>query len=290
MGNIGIYLTTILLGSFVSSTSGIKHIKTYVGCYADNMPRVFPEYHKDAGHTVDGCFNKAVELGLEMFAIQNGGECWLDSAKNNNFDRYGATDRCKGAIGGKWANSVYRIKSFCTRQTEEGICCVFPFYYDSKYHYSCIKDNHDQEWCSTTSNYERDGDWGNCVDPCESGWSYFNNHCYKLFSKISTFGDAQRKCQSIGADLAKVTSRLENNFVGQMLPKMSNAWIGLQRQEDKKFYWTDGSAPSSYVYWGKNEPNNVEGVEDCTEMRRVSHVWNDIKCSKQLSYVCEKAL
>lgn len=82
-----------------------------MGCYKDKWDRVFPDYFETTGKTIEECFQKAVELGYEMFAIQNGGECWLDGTKQNAFDKYGKSDKCLGKYGGKWANSVYRIKS-----------------------------------------------------------------------------------------------------------------------------------------------------------------------------------
>ena len=77
----------------------------------DSFPRVFPNFYSGTGHSVEGCYQKAIELGYEMFAIQNGGECWLDDSQKNDYDRYGPTDKCVGDVGGKWVSSVYRVKS-----------------------------------------------------------------------------------------------------------------------------------------------------------------------------------
>ena len=102
------YCRTFFL--LASSTYGVMHSKSYMGCYKDSLPRAFPDYY-DTGLTVAGCYQKAIELGYEMFAIQNGGECWLDDSTQNNYDKYGKSDKCKGESGGKWLNSVYKIKS-----------------------------------------------------------------------------------------------------------------------------------------------------------------------------------
>ena len=102
------YCRTFFL--LASSTYGVMHSKSYMGCYKDSLPRAFPDYY-DTGLTVAGCYQKAIELGYEIFAIQNGGECWLDDSTQNNYDKYGKSDKCKGESGGKWLNSVYKIKS-----------------------------------------------------------------------------------------------------------------------------------------------------------------------------------
>ena len=46
--------------------------------------------------------------------------------------------------------------------TQRNKCCVFPFWYMGHQRYSCIKDNHNQPWCATTDNYDRDQLWDNC--------------------------------------------------------------------------------------------------------------------------------
>lgn len=50
--------------------------------------------------------------------------------------------------------------------TQRNKCCVFPFWYMGHQRYSCIKDNHNQPWCATTDNYDRDQLWDNCQGTC----------------------------------------------------------------------------------------------------------------------------
>ena len=51
----------------------------------------------------------------------------------------------------------------CAVKTTAGECCVFPFKYKSILMQSCITDgNGNKLWCSTTSDYDQDGKWGNC--------------------------------------------------------------------------------------------------------------------------------
>lgn len=50
----------------------------------------------------------------------------------------------------------------CSHRTKRGKCCVLPFLYEGEQVYSCIRDNHNQPWCATTDNYDRDKLWDNC--------------------------------------------------------------------------------------------------------------------------------
>lgn len=286
--------TCLVLGAIVSTSEGVKHSKTLVGCYQDFLPRAFPNYHGDAGHTIEGCYKKAIELGYNMFAIQHGGECWMDDLQKNKYDMYGPSDKCVGDMGGPFANSVYRVKTFCTRETAEGLCCEFPFIYGGESYYSCTTagSSSSSQWCSTTENYDEDGDWGWCTDPCPEGWKLFKTHCYKLFdNQLRTWADARAECKYLGADLVKIRNPTENKFVASFEPSFAhkNFWIGLRRGSDNKFYWGDG-AKIGFSNWAKGEPNNLGNVEGCGELVTGEATWNDVRCSRKLSYVCQKAI
>jgi len=46
-----------------------------------------------------------------------------------------------------------------------GTCCSFPFEHKGQKHYQCLTTPGFGTWCGTTSNYTRDGEWGECHDP-----------------------------------------------------------------------------------------------------------------------------
>ncbi|CAH1775571.1 unnamed protein product [Owenia fusiformis] len=50
-------------------------------------------------------------------------------------------------------------------ETESGVPCVFPFTAGGLQHSSCIKDNDTKYWCSTTSNFDLDGQHAYCNAP-----------------------------------------------------------------------------------------------------------------------------
>ena len=67
-------------------------------------------------------------------------------------------------------------------------------------------------------------------------------------------------------------------------------WTGLNDlQEEGKFVRSDGSAPK-FLNWLDGEPNDVNGGEDCTEVRlHQGGVWNDLSCYQRRAFVCEKS-
>lgn len=52
----------------------------------------------------------------------------------------------------------------CSRVTENGKCCHFPFIFDGYMFYGCTTYGWNREWCSLTDSYDRDGQWGNCLE------------------------------------------------------------------------------------------------------------------------------
>ncbi|XP_068692168.1 seminal plasma protein HSP-1-like isoform X3 [Montipora foliosa] len=67
---------------------------------------------------------------------------------------------------GQWGNCLPIPTSEpedCSVKTTQGKCCHFPFTYRGKVYQSCTTKNHDKPWCSTTANYDQDGQWGNCL-------------------------------------------------------------------------------------------------------------------------------
>jgi len=49
--------------------------------------------------------------------------------------------------------------------TDNGEACVFPFKYREVMYTECIKSSLFTSWCSTTSDYDADQQWGNCQKP-----------------------------------------------------------------------------------------------------------------------------
>ena len=61
------------------------------------------------------------------------------------------------------------------------------------------------------------------------------------------------------------------------------AWLGFVRKADSKFYWIDDTPLArGYIAWGRAEPNNVNGNEECGNMFGTYSggpgKWNDLLC------------
>ena len=122
---------------------------------------------------------------------------------------------------------------------------------------------------------------------CSTGWVAYGKSCF-LVIDIPTleWRAARRNCQKFGADLAKITSAAENQFIYDLLIKQKKttahgAWLGLHRKADKKFYWADGTPLTGNTAWNTGEPNNQR--EECAHMYGLGSAkgkWNDLHCTR----------
>ena len=145
---------------------------------------------------------------------------------------------------------------------------------------------------------------GSCINQCKQGWVLYNSFCYLASASVKTRSHAQAFCKASGAELVKITSQDENDFVlalaREKAPSVKQVWIGLQYESGPKdFYWSDGSFPT-YKNWAPGEPNGNAG-EQCGHMytggpsvyrHTSSGYWNDAPCSHNRYYpkglVCKK--
>ena len=107
---------------------------------------------------------------------------------------------------------------------------------------------------------------------------------------VKTRSEAQKYCDSLDANLVKINSAEENEFVLNLVrkhaPSVKQVWIGLQWEAGPKdFYWFDHSVPT-FKNWAPNEPNG-KSREPCGGMYvaqgrdlpyRASGYWNDVPC------------
>uniref|UniRef100_A0A3B3RBZ0 C-type lectin domain-containing protein n=1 Tax=Paramormyrops kingsleyae TaxID=1676925 RepID=A0A3B3RBZ0_9TELE len=139
----------------------------------------------------------------------------------------------------------------------------------------------------------RHGDRGEHLhDVCPSGWRRFSTNCYYISTEEKTWSDSRQACMQIGADLAIISSREEQDFFeGQS----GDFWIGLSdREREGTWKWVDGTTiPVEKGYWRANpqQPDNYGGNEDCVEFNTVHSVpfqrWNDRPCDDNIKWICE---
>nr|XP_024657134.1 ladderlectin-like [Maylandia zebra] len=125
---------------------------------------------------------------------------------------------------------------------------------------------------------------------CPAGWTEYNNKCYFYVSTPLPWGDAQRNCQSMSANLASVQSLGEYQLIQRVISDGSRAngrtWIGgSDGQQEGYWFWIDGTR-FQYTNWCRGEPNNA-GSEQCMEMNFSGDLcMNDQSCQSRFPSVC----
>jgi len=80
---------------------------TDVGCFLDkwiravptlegNHPLLMDSDYKTRGDPLQKCAEAALEKGLKLFALQNGGQCFGGKTGELRYNIYGKSDGCKG--------------------------------------------------------------------------------------------------------------------------------------------------------------------------------------------------
>ncbi|XP_054878098.1 ladderlectin-like [Poeciliopsis prolifica] len=131
-------------------------------------------------------------------------------------------------------------------------------------------------------------------EECTHGWRWYEGRCFLYVKVKMTWGDAERFCLSLDANLASINTLHEYHFIRDFTlnstGKHKQTWVGGHdsAQEDT-WFWSDGS---KFVFhrWGYREPNNFGGNEKCMDinMHGRDHV-NDNECSKKFPFICAKS-
>lgn len=101
--------------------------------------------------------------------------------------------------------------------------------------------------------------------------------CYLLGDNVFAWQDARSFCQAWGADLVEIGSREENDALAGRIG--GSVWIGATDQEEEGVFRWVGGAPLGYAGWSFNQPNNLQGNEDCAELRAADERWSDVPCT-----------
>lgn len=125
---------------------------------------------------------------------------------------------------------------------------------------------------------------------CEAaliGAAYFS-----VCPSAEDWSNAEALCMGAGHDgLATVRFDAEQAQLETMMSAagLTVAWIGLTDAGSAAFYWTSGY-PVTYTNWAPDEPNNLDGLEDCVAIESArGYGWNDGNCTLHLrdSFICE---
>ncbi|XP_070548554.1 uncharacterized protein [Ptychodera flava] len=122
---------------------------------------------------------------------------------------------------------------------------------------------------------------------CPADWHYFNGRCYYVQSNESySWQEAYDICYDMDGRLVIIQDRQLDDFLRTL--RHGNLWIGLSDiRSEGHWEWIDGT-PLNYSNWYQNEPNNLQGGEDCGQMRkRMDGQWNDGPCATTCGFICE---
>ena len=112
--------------------------------------------------------------------------------------------------------------------------------------------------------------------------------CYMLGDNVFTWQDARNFCQAWGGDLVEIGTLEEDVALAQRID--GSVWIGANDQEEEGTFRWAGGAPLEYAGWAENQPNNLQGNEDCSELRAFDDHWSDVACTGDVARqaLCER--
>ncbi|XP_071125999.1 C-type lectin domain family 10 member A-like [Mytilus edulis] len=127
---------------------------------------------------------------------------------------------------------------------------------------------------------------------CEEGWILNRKHCYYFSQNKLSWHAAKDDCRRKGGHLVKVEGKAENDWLLTAWKELDlyYPWIGANDIQKKgSWNWESDQSSLSYSFWGPNEPNDEQGIEDCVHFWYLNTGgWNDIECTEPFSYICEK--
>uniref|UniRef100_A0A194AQP5 C-type lectin 4 n=1 Tax=Agkistrodon piscivorus TaxID=8715 RepID=A0A194AQP5_9SAUR len=121
---------------------------------------------------------------------------------------------------------------------------------------------------------------------CPLGWSSYNQHCYKVFSELKNWDDAESFCytQHRGSRLASIQGREEEAFVGKLASQtleFTSMWIGLKDPWNEcNWEWSDDA---------RLDYKALTRRPYCTVMvvKTDRIFWFNRGCEKTVSFVCK---
>jgi C-type mannose receptor len=112
--------------------------------------------------------------------------------------------------------------------------------------------------------------------------------CYLVGDTTFAWQEARNFCQAWGGDLVQIGSNEEHAQLVQRID--GTAWIGATDQgAEGTFRWVGGD-PFEFTAWSMGQPNNLQGSEDCAELRTADDGWNDVPCMDSVARrsLCEQ--
>nr|XP_054764969.1 C-type lectin domain family 4 member C-like [Lytechinus pictus] len=120
---------------------------------------------------------------------------------------------------------------------------------------------------------------------------------YRISHDGRTFDGTRTYCQSLGGDMAIITSAEQNNFIATLLDMTGYYFLGLEDMDnDDTYKWIDGTI-SGYASWDHplNENNMWVFRPYCAVItyyerssgNYVRGMWNRVACTSQRRNICQ---
>ena len=118
---------------------------------------------------------------------------------------------------------------------------------------------------------------------------------YRLYKDKKTYSAAKSFCETKqpqpGA-LAMPKTSAQHSAMTSAISLTQTAWIGMDCVGNgRNFRWVDNSSLGSggWSYWGKNQPNNHKGNQDCISLYKgLNYKWADEPCNdRNYWFICE---
>ena len=140
---------------------------------------------------------------------------------------------------------------------------------------------------------------------CPDGWYTNKDYCYQFNAhpnQKASWKDARRECQDFNqpwkdsidvanADLVSISSSEEQRFIENTFRNLglfrsnSHFWTGFNKNNSKKFTWTDHS-PITYQNW-KNKASTLANNCVKSSISIFDIGWEAADCTEKLHYVCK---
>ncbi|XP_072513872.1 adhesion G protein-coupled receptor E3-like isoform X2 [Salminus brasiliensis] len=139
--------------------------------------------------------------------------------------------------------------------TTKGVPCVFPFYFNGYFYTCCVYSNASCTWCSTTDNYTRDGQRGECLnyDPSSS----MKSSSSECDSGISMRDEVWPTEHSVRLELVLETEECKDS-----LTSPSCAEEVFKNLQNIKVQELPRESVEKYLEWIQNYTNTLEGLTD----------------------------
>jgi len=129
----------------------------------------------------------------------------------------------------------------------------------------------------------------NLVNPCPSGWTYYNNNCYKFATALSSWPSCQSTCAGLNAMMLCVTDAATNAWIWSMSggSRGAETWVGLSDiGHFGNYTWVPG-CNSNYTNWDAGQPDQL-GIQDYAYLWSGHNgIWDNIEVGKTALCVCQ---